>query len=104
MDHAMKMIMSMDLVLIDEWFNDMRTIKYVDGMFFGKDTELYKLKSEPIIRLQPRNSRIANWGKNLMVNNGTLQRLKEYNKYDMILYDFVKKLAYDRQTQFFALS
>ena len=105
LNHTMKMLLSMNLVLVNEWFNDIRTMKYVDGMFFeGMDTEWFKKRPRGIQKRPNQNPRITNWGNNLMVTNETRQRLKEYNKYDIILYDFVKELAYDRQTKFFAHS
>merc|ERR1711937_702915 len=35
MEHTMKMIMSFDIILVDQWMNDIRTQKYVNRMLFG---------------------------------------------------------------------
>ena len=92
-DDAVAKIKSMDIVILMEWLNDQRTSIYVNKMLLMEDDIKYRMK-----RLwyheYPHKDKFR--GRNYMINQKVYDKLMEWNKWDMKLYEFVKRLVYDR--------
>eukprot|EP01084_Bolivina_argentea_P171858 297728_1 len=98
--NAMRMINTFDIVLVDEWMNDMRTQKYVNYLllgaefnapnntYVGMDTAFKRPKKRPISTQR---------GKNVMIPEEVFQKIYEMNKWDLKLFDYIKQVAFERE-------
>eukprot|EP01084_Bolivina_argentea_P177179 306446_1 len=96
MEHAMKMIMSFDIVLVEEWLNDIRTQLYVNKLFFGDNIEVDNIV-EISYRLISRGKIHKKRGKDLMYDDKVYEKLMEMNKWDLKFYEFVKQIVFERE-------
>eukprot|EP01083_Nonionella_stella_P154023 495714_1 len=101
LDHAMQMILSFDIILVDEWMNDIRTQQYVNhlllanvsaaaGAFVGMDTAFKRIKQRLL-----QTSR----GKNVMIHKEILSQLRQLNRWDLKLYTLVKQVAFQQHNK-----
>merc|ERR1712062_34720 len=97
MQHAIKMIMSFDIVLVDEWINDLRTQTYVNRLLLGN---LSFVGMDKAFKKPNKRALVTKRGKNLMVERQVYEKLEKLNTWDMKLYDFVKKVSYQRIKSF----
>eukprot|EP01084_Bolivina_argentea_P177178 306442_1 len=96
MEHAIKMIMSFDIVLVEEWLNDIRTQLYVNKLFFGDNIEVDNIV-EISYRLISRGKIHKKRGKDLMYDDKVYEKLMEMNKWDLKFYEFVKQIVFERE-------
>ena len=82
----------MDIVVVTEWMNDIRTAVYVNQLWWNltavNDQRFKRAMSRPYPHKE--NSR----GMNYMYSEWVMETLREWNKWDIKLYDFVRQWVY----------
>ena len=95
--NSMELLLNFDIILITEWMNDIRSNLFVNKIFFNnKLNKNIKEKFSINSMNYPFPYHIKNRGRNLMLNNEFINILIEYNKWDIIFYNFAKHIAYNR--------
>ena len=90
---AQDMINSMDLILITEWLNDMRTQNYFNKViheYIGID----ETKDLFIAAPHPQPHRLPSH--NTMISKQDHDRLMEWNEWDLMLYQYAKRASYEK--------
>lgn len=91
---SMKILNSFDIVMITEWFKDLRNIHYLNQFFYNRSYDylpMQKAIREPIL---------PNRGSIELINDTVLNQVKLLNVYDTILYQFGQRVSYQRMKQF----
>lgn len=85
--NAVKTLNSIDMIFITEWYDDNRT-----------STMMRSVLDMPDLKIKHRSFRtfITNRGKIKAVNPELIEKLECENQWDIRLYDYAKKLVYER--------
>ena len=91
-ESAVRRIKSMDIVVVTEWLNDIRTAVYVNQLWWNLTAVNDRNFKRPFSRPYPHkeNSR----GFNYMHSEWVMETLREWNRWDIKLYHFVREWAY----------
>eukprot|EP01084_Bolivina_argentea_P177180 306448_1 len=98
-EHAKQMIDTFDVILITPWLNDKRTNVYVNKIVHNyiKTNVVKNLSVDLNITMIPdRWENLHGVDYMQMVSNKEYQRLIEWNKWDIKLYEYVKQKSYER--------
>ena len=91
-NETIKKIKSMDIIVITEWLNDIRSSIYVNKMLYEGNNGYRFILVSP----KPYPHKEKYRGSNYMLNKKVYNKLIEWNKWDIKLYQFVKTLVYQR--------
>eukprot|EP01083_Nonionella_stella_P095687 268696_1 len=91
-------IKSFDIVMVSEWMNDLRTRLYVNQMIFNRFVALNSYQHELFVDMVPVPYRhyVTDRGANQMINKQARDMLLEWNRWDLKLYQFVKRMVFQR--------
>eukprot|EP01083_Nonionella_stella_P012312 34933_1 len=93
---ARQSIVSFDIVMVSEWLNDIRMQMFVQQLLFGECFDQRQM-FVPLMSY-PYPHRIHDRGSNYMIQQRDMDRLMEWNRWDIKLYQFTKQLVYYRQS------
>ena len=97
-ESAIAKIKSFDIILPSEWMNDLRARLFVNQFLFNKFVELKSFDDRLFVDVVavPYKHFVTDKGRNYMISKQSLSKLKEWNKWDMKIYQFVKRLTFER--------
>ena len=103
--HSKRMLLSFDIALVSEWINDVRSQFYVNSLFLGqfvnitleeRFNDLY-VGMDKGFKRPNRRPAFTQRSTNNMIRREDYRKLREWNKWDIEFYQFLKRLAVDRE-------
>lgn len=97
-NEAVVILKSMDILLVGEWMNDIRTELYVNRLFFGNDTANYVRMKDVFTRPTTMKGEQRR-GSNLMIDAQVRKQLINQNEWDLRLFDYARRIVFERTTE-----